>query len=132
MEDVLEAPYSQVPDEPLVTVACLCAQWCVVCREWEPVFAQLAAAHPQHRWVWVDIEDHEGLEVENFPSLVILHTAHGLCFWGEVTPRADAWLRLLQAAQLGQLKPTDVEETAWMTFGQESHTLGQLLRGQTP
>jgi thioredoxin 1 len=132
MEDVLEAPYSQVPDEPLVTVACLCAQWCVVCREWEPVFDQLAAAHPQHRWVWVDIEDHEGLEVENFPSLVILHKAHGLCFWGEVTPRADAWLRLLQAAQLGQLKPTDVEETAWMTFGQESHTLGQLLRGQTP
>lgn len=132
MEDVLEAPYSQVHDEPLVTVACLCAQWCVVCREWEPVFAQLATAHPQHHWVWVDIEDHEGLEVENFPSLVILHKVHGLCFWGEVTPRADAWLRLLQAAQLGQLKPTDVEETAWMTFGQESHTLGQLLRGQTP
>lgn len=132
MKDVLKPPDSPAPNEPLVTVACLCAHWCVVCREWEPLFAQLALAHPQHRWIWVDIEDHEGLEVENFPSLVILHKAHGLCFWGEVTPRAEAWLRLLQAAQLGQLKPTDVEKTAWMTFGQENHTFGQVLSGQTP
>ena len=42
---------TSLPSQPGATdawrVICLCAAWCGVCREWTPVFEQLAATHPQ-------------------------------------------------------------------------------------
>lgn len=120
------------PASQPMTVACLCAQWCVACREWSPVFTQLASDHANHHWVSVDIEDHDGLEVENFPTLLILDSNQDLCFWGTVVPRAEAWLRLIQAAQTGQLRPAATGQALWATFGQTNQTLGLALRLPTP
>jgi thioredoxin 1 len=54
---------------------CLCANWCGTCRDYRPLFDDLARAHPQVRFVWVDIEDDADLagdlDVETFPTLLI-------------------------------------------------------------
>ena len=42
-------------------VACLCAQWCGVCRGYADVFAQVGARFPQARFMWVDVEDQSDL-----------------------------------------------------------------------
>ncbi|RXZ32881.1 thioredoxin [Oxalobacteraceae bacterium CAVE-383] len=70
-------------------VACLCAQWCGSCREYEIAFAQLAERHPQHRFVWIDIEDQADVvgdfDVENFPTLLIQRGAT-VTFFGAMEP----------------------------------------------
>ena len=54
---------------PQLWVFCLCAQWCGTCREYQPLFDQLAINMPQARFVWVDVEEHDALlgelDIEN-------------------------------------------------------------------
>jgi thiol-disulfide isomerase/thioredoxin len=54
-------------------VVCLCAEWCGTCRDYRPLLEQVARAHPQFRFGWVDIEDHaeiaDAFDVETFPTL---------------------------------------------------------------
>ena len=75
---------------PTWTVVCLCAGWCGVCREYRAVFDALAAAHPQVRFDWVDVEDEEeamgDYEVETFPSLLISEGSE-VRFLGPVLPQ---------------------------------------------
>ena len=89
-------------------VACLCAAWCDVCRQFRPAFDALAARHPGHRFVWVDIEDEADIvgdfDVEDFPTLLIQH-ADTVVFFGSVLPDAGQAQRLLQA----QLERPDEE-----------------------
>ena len=65
----------RVNDPNTLLVACLCAQWCGTCREYRDTFDQLADAHPDMCFVWIDIETHadrfDDLDVENFPPLLI-------------------------------------------------------------
>ena len=85
---------------PPLLVACLCAQWCGSCREYRSLFDKVAAAFPESRFVWVDIEDEAALvdpiEVENFPTLLIA-TADGARFLGPLKPHKETLLRLLRA-----------------------------------
>lgn len=89
-------------------VACLCAAWCDVCRQFRPAFDTLAARHPDHRFVWVDIEDEADIvgdfDVEDFPSLLI-QRGDTVVFFGTVLPDAGQAQRLLQA----QLERSDEE-----------------------
>nr|WP_314629297.1 thioredoxin family protein [uncultured Noviherbaspirillum sp.] len=89
-------------------VACLCAAWCDVCRQFRPAFDALAARHPAHRFVWVDIEDEADIvgdfDVEDFPTLLI-QRGDTVVFFGTVLPDAGQALRLLQA----QLDRSDAE-----------------------
>lgn len=83
-------------------VACLCAAWCGVCREYQPLFEQVAGACASLAdFAWVDIEDHDevlgGLDVENFPTLLIAH-GDAAMFFGTVTPHAQTLTRLVQTA----------------------------------
>jgi thioredoxin 1 len=84
-------------------VACLCAAWCDVCRQFRPAFDALAARHPSHRFVWVDVEDEADIvgdfDVEDFPTLLI-QRGDTVVFFGTVLPDAAQAQRLLQA-QLG-------------------------------
>ena len=62
---------------PSLTVACLCAAWCRTCDDYQAAFAEVARAHAQARFVWIDIEEHSDvlggdLDVENFPTLALL------------------------------------------------------------
>ena len=93
--------------EPL-TVACLCAGWCVACQAYAATFAQVAQAHPDVRFAWIDIEDHsdalgdEALDIENFPTVMVLQGRRAL-FLGTVMPHAGTLERMVQAARAGSL-----------------------------
>lgn len=95
--------------EPL-TVACLCAGWCVACKAYAATFAQVAQAHPDVRFAWIDIEDHsdalgdEALDIENFPTLLVLKgSAPRPLFLGTVMPHAGTLERMVQAALAGSM-----------------------------
>lgn len=81
-------------------VACLCAAWCDVCRQFRPAFDALAARHPEHRFVWIDIEDEADIvgdfDVEDFPTL-LMQRGDTVVFFGTVLPDAGQAQRLLQA-----------------------------------
>jgi thioredoxin-like negative regulator of GroEL len=79
-------------------VICLCAQWCGACREWRDLFEQAAAAHPDLRFGWVDVEDEAAamgdVDIETFPTLLVADGARPL-FFGPVQPSAAQLSRLL-------------------------------------
>jgi thioredoxin-like negative regulator of GroEL len=93
---------SPPPSQPNATdgwrVICLCAAWCGVCREWTPVFEQLAATHPQVQFAWVDVEDEADamgdVDIETFPTLLVAHGSRAH-FFGPVQPSPVQVARLL-------------------------------------
>jgi thioredoxin 1 len=95
---------TELPSQPNATgawrVICLCAAWCGVCREWTPVFEQLATTHPQVRFAWVDVEDEADamgdVDIETFPTLLIAHGPHAR-FFGPVQPSVAQVTRLLDS-----------------------------------
>ncbi len=90
------------PDETApvnLLVACLCAQWCGTCRDYQPLFDKLQQEFPLIRFLWVDIEDESDLvdpvEVENFPTLLIAGP-NDVRFFGTLTPHIETLRRLIQ------------------------------------
>jgi thioredoxin-like negative regulator of GroEL len=81
-------------------VACLCAAWCDVCKQYRAGFDALADEHPEHQFVWIDIEDQADLvgdlDVENFPTILIQHR-DTVVFYGTMLPEPRQVARLLQA-----------------------------------
>jgi thioredoxin 1 len=79
------------------TVLCLCAAWCRTCDGYRADLQGLAAADPQARYLWVDVEDEAELvgelDVDTFPTVLVLHGTQPL-FYGPVLP---------QIAQVAQL-----------------------------
>jgi thiol-disulfide isomerase/thioredoxin len=88
------------PNAPDMLVACLCADWCGACREYQPLFAQMQKEYPAAKLMWIDIEDQADLvdpiEVDNFPTLLIAVQGHAK-FYGTVTPHMDTLRRLFQS-----------------------------------
>ena len=82
-----------------VFVACLCAEWCDVCRDYRRVFDQVRARVPEARFVWVDVEDQadrvDPVEVDDFPTLLVA-VGHAVRFFGPMIPRADPLERLVR------------------------------------
>ena len=88
-------------------VACLCAAWCVACREYGATFAALAAQFGGDvDFAWIDIEDDADalgdLDIEDFPTLLIADAA-GARFFGPVMPQASTAERLIRGALAGGL-----------------------------
>jgi thioredoxin 1 len=85
-----------------VWVVCLCAAWCVACREWQPVFESLSRRHPGLRFAWVDIEDEDeamgDVDIETFPTLLVAR-GHDALFLGPVLPSAPGVERLVTSLQ---------------------------------
>jgi thioredoxin 1 len=81
-------------------VICLCADWCGVCREWRDAFTQAAAAHPELRFAWVDVEDEADamgdVDIETFPTVLIAHDGKPL-FFGPVLPSGTQFTRLIES-----------------------------------
>lgn len=90
-------------------VVCLCAGWCGTCREYRALFDALAAAHPETRFEWVDIEDESelvaDLEVETFPTLLIGQGGQAR-FLGALLPQAAVLGRLLASLQANSSSAT--------------------------
>jgi thiol-disulfide isomerase/thioredoxin len=105
---------------PQLWVFCLCAQWCGTCREYQPLFDQLAINMPQARFVWVDVEEHDALlgelDIENFPTLLLADAKQRPCFAGTVLPHADTLQRMSQAALAGDFSP--LSDTTWQAVTQ--------------
>ena len=89
-------------------VACLCAEWCGTCNQYQPLFEQLQKDFPQVRFRWVDIEDEADLvdpiEVDNFPTLLVCgeQVVH---FFGTVMPHIETLRRMVQNALQGAASP---------------------------
>jgi thiol-disulfide isomerase/thioredoxin len=103
------------PHPEALTVACLCAGWCVACKAYVATFAQVAQAHPDVCFTWIDIEDHsdalgdEALDIENFPTLMLLKgQAPWPLFLGTVMPHAGTLERMVLAAQTGSMDGASV------------------------
>jgi thioredoxin 1 len=83
-------------------VACLCAAWCGVCRDWQPSFAAQARANPHMRFAWVDVEDEDGamgdVDIETFPTLLVARGDEVL-FLGPIPPSGTQFTRLLATLQ---------------------------------
>ncbi|MDO4592175.1 MAG: thioredoxin family protein [Comamonadaceae bacterium] len=84
-------------DAPL-SVVCLCAAWCGVCRQYESEFRALQARFPHVRFDWVDVEDEEArigdVDVETFPTL-LLGRGDGALFLGPLLPQIKVLERLI-------------------------------------
>ncbi len=87
-------------DEGRWVVACLCAAWCDVCKQYRPGFEALASEHPEQQCVWIDSEDQADLvgdlDVENFPTILIQHRDI-VVFYGTMLPEPRQVARLLEA-----------------------------------
>jgi hypothetical protein len=93
-----EATQQPHVDHPDWRVYCLCAAWCGVCGQWRADFERVAAAHPGHAFIWIDIEDEADVmgdtDVETFPTLLVARGDEAL-FFGPVPPQASGVARLL-------------------------------------
>ena len=89
-------------------IACLCAAWCDVCKQYRAGFEALAEQFPAHQFVWIDIEDQSDfigdMDVENFPT-ILLQRGDVVAFYGTMMPEPRQVARLLEA----QLERTDEE-----------------------
>lgn len=94
------AALAPVPAAEAPWVVCLCAEWCGTCREYRPLFEEIARAHPGLRFAWVDIEDHadiaDDFDVETFPTVLVASGA-GMHFLGPLLPHAETLRRMLGA-----------------------------------
>lgn len=98
-----------LPEPPPLLMACLCAQWCGTCRDYEAVFAACAAGFgAQVQPLWIDIEDDaelvDGIDVDNFPTLLLARD-DAVLFLGTITPHAQTLTRLVAGALGGDLTP---------------------------
>ncbi|HZS80858.1 MAG TPA: thioredoxin family protein [Herbaspirillum sp.] len=106
-------------------VACLCASWCDSCRDYAVHFAAWAERHPQHHFVWIDIEDQADLvgdlDIDSFPTLLMQHGAT-ISFFGTMEPDIRQAERLLQtlssrsAADLGREAHSTKEHRIWQEY----------------
>jgi len=80
-------------------VACLCADWCGTCREYQPGFAAMAGRFPEAGFFWVDIESQadwaDDIDVENFPTLFVMQ-GDAIRFFGTMLPHLSHLERTLQ------------------------------------
>ena len=100
--------------EPPLLVACLCAQWCGTCRDYAPLLEGLAAGFGGRVHTrWIDIEDEaelvDGIDVENFPTLLIARGERVL-FFGTVLPHASTLQRLTETALANELAPPSFDD----------------------
>ncbi len=83
-----------------VTVVCLCAEWCAVCRDYVQTFRQAQEQFPHARMIWIDVEDEadllDPLEVENFPTVLIVVDGRPR-FFGPLRPQLETLERLIRA-----------------------------------
>jgi hypothetical protein len=74
------------------SVYCLCAAWCDTCTLFRAAFDQAAAAHPQVRFEWIDIEDQADLvddvDIETFPTILALG-ADAIAFCAPIRPQRE-------------------------------------------
>lgn len=94
---------SRQSETPSLHAICFCASWCGVCRDFAATYEALVKAHPQARFLWLDIEDDadliDDMEVENFPTFLLAVDGRAV-FHGPVLPHLSGLTRLVREAPL--------------------------------
>jgi thiol-disulfide isomerase/thioredoxin len=135
--DATPMPQSDRDDTREMLVACLCAEWCGVCREYRAAFDALAQERRDVAFHWIDIEaDAErvgDLDVENFPT-VLIQRGDTLLFFGTMLPQPVHLRRAIE--RLGALSADEARAHAAAHAADEdwrsAARLGALLRGDRP
>ena len=93
------------PDLPMspilesLSVICLCAEWCGVCRGYRASFEEVGTGFPNCRFLWLDVEDDADvlgdIDIENFPTLLI-HNGTTILYFGVMLPYPSHLVRLLE------------------------------------
>ncbi|MBK7051039.1 MAG: thioredoxin family protein [Rhodoferax sp.] len=100
----LDSPSNPNP----VLVACLCADWCGVCRDYRARFEQMQARFPDTQFLWIDVEDEADLlhplDVEDFPT-ILLAVGDEARFFGTITPQPEMLERLVRSHTRAQHPP---------------------------
>ena len=107
-------------DDGTLLVACLCAQWCTICRDWRAEFDALARRFPDARFLWVDVEDDADrlgdFEPDDFPVLA-LQRGDRLLYCATLVQHVATWQRLIEAyaadAAPPCAPPTTLDLRAW-------------------
>lgn len=103
------------PDHATWWVACLCAAWCGVCRDWQPLFEEQARAHPEMRFAWVDVEDEDDamgeVDIQTFPTLLVARGDQVL-YLAPIPPSASQFTRLLGTLQAQPVAAPGLAEDA--------------------
>ena len=97
-------------NDDALSVLCLCAGWCGVCRDYRATFDVAAGTFGgRARFSWFDIEDDAALlddvDVENFPTVLIARGTE-LRFCGPLLPHLSTLARTVEAARRSVLTPT--------------------------
>jgi len=104
------SPLSAEGEQDSLLVVCLCAAWCDTCNEFRQSFERIAAARPDMRFLWLDIEDDAevcgDVDVENFPTLAVWRDA-SLLFYGVTLPQEGGVARLVDALATGGVPVSD-------------------------
>lgn len=116
-------------------VACLCAQWCGVCREWRPAFEALRDRLPPDlpvQWAWIDVEDQADelgdYEPPDFPVLAVQRGGE-LLFCAPLAQQPGVWLRLI--TELAGLDAVTIAQRAKQLAAAELPDLRALIAGRS-
>lgn len=106
--------------QPTWWVACLCAAWCGVCRDFLPAFTAQAGLHPHMRFAWVDVEDEDEtmgeVDIATFPTLLVARGDQVL-YLAPIPPMASQFARLLARLQAQQAPDPGLSPDADALFG---------------
>lgn len=130
------AEIAQLLTDDTWVIACLCAEWCDVCKQYRPGFEALATEFPDKQFIWVDVEDQADLvgdiDIDNFPTLLI-QRGDTVAFFGTILPDVRQTARLAQAqaekseADLQKELTGNAERQRWQ---EEANLRARLLAAQ--
>jgi len=120
LNTVIPADLQQLLAKHDTLIACLCADWCDVCKVYRPKFELLAEQFPNLLFIWVDIEDQaslvDDLDIDNFPTLLI-QQRETVSFYGVMRPDTMQLERLIRAqSQAPSPANDDATQRSWQTL----------------
>lgn len=119
---------TQLPGKPWM-IACLCAAWCDICKNYRAQFDELAQNHPDKCFAWIDIEDQahlvDAVDIENFPTILIQYQ-DTVAFFGTMLPDV-AQLQRLIASVTKNPAPETIRRSSLNQAAPEGWSLRRLI-----
>ncbi|AGF47083.1 Thiol-disulfide isomerase [Candidatus Kinetoplastibacterium desouzaii TCC079E] len=79
-------------------IACLCAEWCGICREYKSKFHELSEKMTEHYFYWIDVEENIDLindeDITDFPTILI-QNRRKIFFLGPVNTNINRLIKII-------------------------------------